>query len=97
MRLNLGIFTTLLLGLASGAHAESYSVQLKESFDATTVTSGAGNAEPLQRGEAHPQAATATANVATPDGVQPPAVVPDLRKSDAPMYATGDYQSSEGK
>ena len=97
MRLNLSILTTLLLGLASGAHADSFSVQLKESFDATIVTSGAGNAEPLQRGDAHPQAATAAANVATPDGVQPHVVVPALRKSDAPMYATGEYQSSEGK
>jgi hypothetical protein len=99
MRLNLGIFTTLLLGLASGAHAEPYSVQLKGSIAGTIVTPGAGNAAPfvpLQGSEA-PQAATATANVATPDGAQPQAVVPSQRKSDAPMYATGDFQPSEGK
>jgi len=28
---------------------------------------------------------------------QPQAVVPSQRKSDAPMYATGDFQSTEGK
>ena len=96
MRLNISILTTMLLGFTSGIHAEPYSVQVEESFAAVIVTPGAGNAAPLQSGDAS-QAATATANVANPGEAQPQAVEHTQLKSDAPMYATRDFQPSEGK
>ena len=96
MRLNLCIFTAVLLGFASVSHAEPYSVQVEESFAATIVTPGAGNAAPLQSGDTS-QAATATAIVAYPGAAEPQAVAHTQLKSDAPMYSTRDFQPSEGK